>query len=334
MNLVQAELERLGARRFVQLMLVLLVAAFAVTVATTVAGSHQPTANELEQAREDVRDQAVANERWLRECRASLEGTTPEQTGGKSVADCEVFASGPPRIEDHLSGVFVFERQMPGLIYFLITFLALFGFLVGASYIGADLNSGGMTNLLLWRPQRLTVLGTKLGTLLGGVLGVSMVASALYLGAFWLVGETRGYPGTLDGDFWNMILTTTIRGWILTLLVTAVGFAIAVLGRHTAAALGVLAGYTVLWEGGARIVMQIIDAPRPDVLMLSSYVGAWILGQIRLTEQDRVCDPGPAGFCQVSDYMLHWPTALLVLLVVVGGLVLGSFAAFRRRDLA
>ena len=50
MNLVRAELERLTARRFVQLMLVLLAVAFAVTVATTLAGSHQPTATELQQA--------------------------------------------------------------------------------------------------------------------------------------------------------------------------------------------------------------------------------------------------------------------------------------------
>lgn len=42
MNLVRAELERLAARRFVQLMVVLLAAAFAVTVVTTLAGSHRP----------------------------------------------------------------------------------------------------------------------------------------------------------------------------------------------------------------------------------------------------------------------------------------------------
>ncbi|MGW4461406.1 ABC transporter permease subunit [Micromonospora sp. NPDC004704] len=332
MNLIQAELERLGARRFVQLMLAVLVVAFTITVVTTIAGSRQPSAGEVERARVAVQEQIDANERWLRECREARE-ENPEEFRSNYPVDCDEMYTRTPQIEDYLTGVFVFERQMPGLVYFLITFLALFGFLVGASYIGADLNSGGMTNLLLWRPQRLTVLGTKLGTLLGAVLGLSMVSSVLYLGAFWLVGQTRGYPGILDADFWNTILTTTVRGWFLTLLVAALGFAIAVLGRHTAAALGVLAGYAVIWEGGGRIVMEIIDAPRPDVLMLSTYVGAWVLGQLHLTDQGFVCDPGPAGYCQVTQYVLGWPAALLVLLVVVGAFVLASFANFRKRDL-
>jgi hypothetical protein len=53
-NLVRAELERLSARRFVQLMVVLLVLAFAVTAATTLAGSHKPSASELISAREQA----------------------------------------------------------------------------------------------------------------------------------------------------------------------------------------------------------------------------------------------------------------------------------------
>ncbi|MEV4625951.1 ABC transporter permease subunit [Micromonospora sp. NPDC049523] len=332
MNLIQAELERLGARRFVQLMLALLVVAFAVTVVTTVAGSRQPTAGEVERARVEVQQQIDTNERWLRECRESRE-EDPQNFRSRYPVDCDEVFTRTPQIEDYLTGVFVFERQMPGLIYFLITFLALFGFLVGASYIGADLNSGGMTNLLLWRPQRLTVLGTKLGSLLGAVLGLSIVSSVLYLGAFWLVGQARGYPGILDADFWNTILTTTVRGWFLTLMVTALGFAIAVLGRHTAAALGVLAGYAVIWEGGGRIVMEIIDAPRPDVLMLSTYVGAWVLGQLHLSDQNFDCGPSLADFCQPTQYVLSWPAALLVLLVVVGAFVAGAFANFRKRDL-
>ena len=49
--------------------------------------------------------------------------------------------------------MFTFAEEAEPLLYFLIAFLALFGFLVGASYIGADLNSGGVVNLLLWRPR-------------------------------------------------------------------------------------------------------------------------------------------------------------------------------------
>ena len=40
--------------------------------------------------------------------------------------------------------------------------------MIGASFVGAEWNSGGMMNLLLWRPQRLKVLSTKLAALLAG----------------------------------------------------------------------------------------------------------------------------------------------------------------------
>ena len=56
MNLVRAELERLAARRFVQLMLVLLVAAFGITAATTLANSHRPTAVEVSDAQRQAAD--------------------------------------------------------------------------------------------------------------------------------------------------------------------------------------------------------------------------------------------------------------------------------------
>ncbi|MFK3980086.1 ABC transporter permease [Micromonospora sp. NPDC050397] len=333
MNLVQAEFERLTARRFVQLMLALLVAAFVVTVATTIAGSHRPTSAEISRAEAEVQREIAADQRRLRECREAFGPDAPDEEWRKYPADCDALVRRQPQIHDYLAGVFVFEQQVPGLVYFLITFLALFGFLVGASYIGADLNSGGMVNLLLWRPQRLTVLGTKLGALLGGVLGVSVVASVLFVGAFWLVAEVRGFSGNVDVDFWSELLPTVVRGWVLTLMVSAIGFAIAVLGRHTAAALGAVAAYAVIWEAGGRIVMEIVDTSRPDIWMLSTYVGAWLLGQIHLSARDAVCAPTNFGYCERVPYVLGWPIGLVVLSLVVAAFVVGAFAAFRRRDL-
>lgn len=335
MNLVRAEIERLAARRFVQLMLVLLVAAFTVTIATTIAGSHRPTATEVAEARSEMRQQQREAARWQRECRLALNLDAPESPGGMQPRDCDAMLATEPQLTEFLPGVFIFEQQIRPLAYFLITFLALFGFLVGASYIGADLNSGGMTNLLLWRPRRLTVLGTKLGTLLAGVLGLSVAATLVYLGAFWLVARARGQIGTLDVDFWAALSQTLGRGWVLMLMVTALGFAVATLGRHTAAALGVLAAYGVVWEAGGRIVMEIVDASRPDMWMLSTYVGAWLNGQARFWSGPGICqNDGYRVACDGSEYIVGWPLALVVLLAVVSAFVGSAFATFRRRDLA
>ncbi|MFG2045857.1 ABC transporter permease subunit [Micromonospora sp. NPDC048935] len=334
MNLVRAELERLSSRRFVQLMVVLLALAFAVTAATTLAGSHKPSASELNSARQQAAEARQSMEAAYQQCLARQNGTLPQadmdQYFPRECSEIDpVRQERLPIAADFLPGVFSFAQQAQPLLYFLIAFLVLFGFLVGASYIGADLNSGGVVNLLLWRPRRLTVLGAKLGTLLGTVLVLALLASVAYLATFWVIGQTAGLPGRLDGDFWSSLGAVHGRGLVLVLLASALGFAIATLGRHTSAALGAAAAYGVVWELGARLVLEIVDARRPDQLMLSSHIGAWLTGEAEFW------DPKPCAgtaYCD-STYSLTWGPALLVLLVLTGGLTAAAFAVFRRRDL-
>ncbi|MEU7590799.1 ABC transporter permease subunit [Micromonospora sp. NPDC049230] len=334
MNLVRAELERLSARRFVQLMVVLLALAFAVTAATTLAGSHKPSASEMDSARQQATEARQSMEAAFQECLARQGGSRPTEDGGRYLpADCSeldpVLRDQLPIAADFLPGVFSFAQQAKPLLYFLIAFLVLFGFLVGASYIGADLNSGGVVNLLLWRPRRLTVLAAKLGTLLGTVLVLALLASVAYLATFWVIGQTAGLPGRLDGDFWSSLGAVHGRGLVLVLLTSALGFALATLGRHTSAALGAAAAYAVVWELGARLVLEIVDARRPDQLMLSSHIGAWLTGKAEFWDA-RQCSG--AGNCD-GYYTLTWGPSLLVLLVLTGGLTAAAFAVFRRRDL-
>lgn len=332
MNLIRAELSRLAARRFVQLMVVLLIGAFAITIATTVASSHRPSASELARAQQQVEQQRFNAERWQRDCLAAQEPGAPSELRDKFPSDCVNYSPSQVRLENFLSGVFIFEREIRPLMFFLTAFLALFGFLVGASSIGAELASGGMTNLLLWRPQRMTVLGTKLGTLLAAVLALSVVASLLYVGAFWVIAEIGGMPGNLDARFWGQLSLAAARGLALTLGATALGFAIATLGRHTAAALGVVAAYATVWEVGARIVMEVVEAARSEQWMLSTYLGAWMVGRLSLWDRS-ACQGAFTGPCD-GAYTLTWVHALVVLLGVLAAFVGAAFYTFRRRDLA
>ncbi|WP_341719414.1 ABC transporter permease subunit [Micromonospora sp. FIMYZ51] len=336
MNLIRAEVERLAARRFVQLMVVLLVFAFGVTAATTLAGSHQPSAVELAEAQQ----RAVAERREMEvqhaHCLAREQGAPPPvEDFGYVPADCSeldpALQDRLPVTADFLTGVFTFTRQAEPLLYFLVAFLVLFGFLVGASYIGADLNSGGVVNLLLWRPRRLTVLGAKLGTLLGLTLVLSVLASLAYLVTFWIIAQIAGYPGPTNASFWSALGAIWGRGLVLVLFATAAGFAIATLGRHTSAALGAIAAYLVVWELGARIVLEILNAARPDQLMLSTYLSAWLNGQVTSWDNS-ACSEVTYGYCDGS-YLVTWRPALAVLLLFTAGLIAVAFAVFRRRDL-
>ncbi|MDH6465271.1 ABC-2 type transport system permease protein [Micromonospora sp. A200] len=336
MNLVRAEVERLAARRFVQLMLVLLALAFAITTATTLVGSHQPSARELAAAEAQLAQVIRGMETDHEYCLRVKAGELPVEEHRYLPADCSeidpVLRDQLPVVADYLSGVFVFGQQAGSLLYFLIAFLVLFGFLVGASYIGADLNSGGVVNLLLWRPRRLTVLGAKLGTLLGVVTLLAVVATVVYLGTFWTIAQAAGLPGQLDGAFWQDLASRYGRGLVLVLLATALGFGIATLGRHTSAALGAVAAYAVVWELGARVVFEIIDVARPDTLMLSTYIGAWLTGRMELYDDHACLNSSAFDICD-GRYTITWAPALLVLLALAGAVTAAAFAVFRRRDL-
>src|SRR5690606_7686101 len=130
-----------------------------------------------------------------------------------------------------------FRTAFPEMNFLLAGLLALFAFVVGASFVGAEWRSGGMTNLLLWRPRRLEVFGAKLAALLGVVFGLTVLLSALWTGAFWLVATYRGITDTMTSGVWQSIGLAELRGLAMVLAAGTAGFALASLGRHTAMAM-------------------------------------------------------------------------------------------------
>ena len=240
--------------------------------------------------------------------------------------------------EDFLYDTYVFHKSIKPLIAFLAAYLSLFGFLVGATFVGAELSSGGLTNLLLWRPQRMRVLGAKLGVLLSAMGAFSVLFSAVYVGTFYGIAQATGYVGSIDSAFVSDVALTLVRGLALVLIVTALAFGVASLGRHTAAALGLATAYVVVWEGGARLMMDMLNANTPDPWFLSTYVGAWMTGRLELYQRygpcfDYTSDVAMGGSCS-NQYAIYWWHAAMVFIVLLAVLVGGAFGVFRRRDLA
>jgi ABC-type transport system involved in multi-copper enzyme maturation permease subunit len=331
-NLFKAELHRLLSRRFVQILTGIMIAAFGITVGVTMAGSHQPTAAEWAQATAQVQESKQTYRQLYDECVVAYR---PDASAIERARFPEGCSFTEAHAEDFLWGTYVFHTSIRPLLGFLTAYLALFGFLVGATFIGAELSSGGATNLLLWRPQRTTVLATKLGVLLLAVGAFSVAFSAVYVGTFYGIAQATGYVGSVDADFMSDLALLIGRGLLLALIVTAISFGVATLGRHTAASLGLLTAYAVVWEGGARIIMQVLNTNMPDPWFLSTYVGAWMTGRIELyAHSGGTCmGYGNALFCS-HQYAIYWWHAALVFIAALAVLVGGAFVSFRRRDLA
>ena len=106
---------------------------------------------------------------------------------------------------------------------------------------------------------------------------ISLAATAVYLGGVvWTIAQIAGLPGRLNGEFWRSFGGLYGRGHGGGAARRRAGFAIATLGRHTSAALGAVGRVPVVWELGARLVLEIVDEGGPagpvDALQLPGRV--------------------------------------------------------------
>ncbi|MQA26204.1 MAG: ABC transporter permease subunit [Micromonosporaceae bacterium] len=317
MRLFRAELTRLFARRFTKIMLLALVLALGLIAAVLITQTHQPDPAELQRAEERASS-----------ARAQCEQQQEDIPGrpGQYTPNCEDITASQFLDSYALN----FRDEMPVLLFLFGGLLALFGYLVGASFLGAEWSSGGMANLLLWRTQRVRVLAGKLTALLLALVMLGLTIGAAWTAAVWLIAHFGGLPAELTPKFWRSLAFDGARALALVVIVTAGGAAIASLGRRTAAALGLLIGYLVVWEIGAQLVMEGLNVLAPRRFMLSSYVMSVI------TETHKVMDYQNCWDYDCAPYVftITWPWALALLSVLALGAVLVALWSFRRRDVA
>ncbi|GAB2962365.1 hypothetical protein GCM10027280_59040 [Micromonospora polyrhachis] len=336
MSLYVTELRRLFKRRVTRVMLALLVLGLAgITVSFSVA-SHKldpaKIATAEARAEQEFQQQLVYHEKSVAECEAAK--ARGENVDDRYGPDC---GKEYPPLREHFQAEWYLPFQFEfrsGFGIFISVFcgiLALFAFIVGASYVGAEWNTGGMMNLLLWRPKRLSVLLTKLGALLSSVLAIGVVLGALWTTAFWLIGKYDGITGKMTQGVWESFAISGVRGLGLVLAVGAIAFGLASLGRHTAMALGVAVGVGVVSEIGLRIALQIAGVRFGDRYVLSTYAMAWFEKKFTLYDY-RACDYSMGG-CNPAEFLITWQDSALVFGVGTAVVLAAAIWAMRRRDI-
>jgi ABC-type transport system involved in multi-copper enzyme maturation permease subunit len=149
--------------------------------------------------------------------------------------------------------------------------LALVGYLVAASFVGAEWQHGTMAGLLLWEPRRIKVFLAKLFALLAGLTVVGVITYALAFGAHWLVADQLGDTAGVGPAFQRSLGLTAARGIALALVIAACGFAIAYAARLSAAALGLAIAYFIGAEIGLRLYR-----PESQPWLLTENINAWL----------------------------------------------------------
>jgi len=127
-----------------------------------------------------------------------------------------------------------------------MTVALLFGGVVGASFLGAEYRYGTIEQVLLWEPRRHRLLAAKyLVAFLGSAL-ITMFAIACFSAALWPAAVWRGTTAGVDGRFWLDLASVILRTGIVAGLFGIIAATVALMTKHTTAAIMGMLGYNIV----------------------------------------------------------------------------------------
>jgi hypothetical protein len=325
-SLFRAELHRFRARRFIRLLLLLAVLGWVLAVVIALLHYGTPTAADHAQARQTMQQLIAESEQSRQQCLKN-----PQAQGAPPGIPPEEACPSPIQPSDLDENNFLPKQPFDfggsggrGAIGFGAA-AAVLGFVIGATWIGAEWSSRSLVALLFWVPRRMSVFGAKIAvlTLASALLGVAAEAAWLAMAA--LLRAVAGNGRALPAHFWSDLFATQGRAVLLTVLIALLGFGLTNLIRNTGAALG--AGFVYF-----AIVETAVRALRPawEPWLLSTNAGALVSpGGLKLYIFDAV---GRNGFTEPRVYLLHNLQAGIELTAVVCVIIGIGVWLFNRRD--
>jgi hypothetical protein len=126
--------------------------------------------------------------------------------------------------------------------------MILLGFIVGASFIGADWQAGVIPTTLSWESRRTHVYFAKLAAVVVSVFAVAVVWHALFDGALTGLSALEGTLGQADSQWLGTVTGLALRVSAVSAGAALFGYAAGHIGRSTAGALGLGLGYVFAVE--------------------------------------------------------------------------------------
>ena len=320
-NLLLAEINRLRSRRLTLVALVLVALAIIgmqilvyETVKPVTASEAAQSKAQYEQAKQDYQQHRAERQAEEKQCLAQ-EDTSPEMCSGEPKP--EYFQPRQP---------VPFVEIMGYVVTFSVYLVGLASALVAASYIGAEFHSGALANWLTFVPDRRKVLGAKLlaVALVSAVLGA--VALAATVGVAALSTKLSGASTAGADKLW----VTAARGVVIVVIFTLLGFAVALLTRHTIGALGALVAYLV----ASSVVTVLVDL----ITGLQSWKPFLVQNQVRAflnhgyTYQNFSQSVNGSDEPTVTTHTIAFSDSGVYWGVLMAVVIAGSFVVFQRRD--
>ena len=307
-RLMIAEMRRIAARRLVRLTVVLALVGIAVGGLAAFAFSDS-LSDEAYQARVAEAEQRAEAENDQIEACLRAHGVDRDEEVSEEVAD----ACFPNESIGEVSDPRFRRSDLRNILQGVGAGLALVGWALGASLVGAEFASRGMTTSLTWEPRRGRLFVAKALAVLVAMTVFAFVVLALVALAMWPAVAFHGAPLGPDDPTLASLAGVVGRGVALATVAAGIGFAIATIGRNTAIALGAGFGYIIVFE-----------------YILGSSVARWrkwlLLGNVIVFVSGRDDSADVAGRTVVAAGVFLTAVAVTLLAAAAG--------AFRTRDLA
>ena len=292
-RLFRVELRRLTSRRLFRFS-TLIVVALLIVAALIVFFTSDITAAEAERVRNDRLQSCVDSGAFGQVPPGSpdLEEICREELGG----DLD------PRLDYVEVADTITELAFPFM---------MLGWIMGASFIGAEWQNRMVTTTLTWEPRRVRVLVAKILALVVVVAIWILFLLAFFAASLYPSAAAHGVTSTVDGTVLREMGEAMLRVDALAVVMSLLGFALATMGRNTAAALGI--GFAYL-----AVVETLIRGFKPEWSdwLLGDNISLFLFG----------VDESPLNHGQ--------DIAAWILIGYIGALLVAATAVFRRREMA
>ncbi len=190
--------------------------------------------------------------------------------------------------------------------------LIVLGLVIGASSVGADWQAGTMAALLTWEPRRVRIFLVRAAVVLASVFVLAVALQSLLALEYAAAAALRGTTLGTGGPWLRGVAGTVLRIAVASAFGASLGVTLAMIGRNTAAALGVAFGYLAIVESLLRGFI-----PKISTALLSTNLVVFIDGKAGRSETGSLIAVGSA-----SVMMTIYAAALLAI----------ALALFRTRD--
>jgi hypothetical protein len=242
-RLMVAELQRIAARRLVRVTVVVALVGIALGGLAAFAFSGSLSEEGYQRRVEEASAREVALNDQIETCLQD-HGVGPGDEVSDEIAEQCFPEEGPAGVDDPR----FHRKRLEGVLHGVTGTLAIIGWALGASLVGAEFASRSMTTLLTWETRRGRVFVAKAVTATATMALFALAVLVLVALAMWPALALHGAPLQPDDPTLTSLAGDIARGVALTALASGIGFAIATIGRNTAIALGVGFGYIVILE--------------------------------------------------------------------------------------